>query len=60
MTNWYGSLNIDGVQVAWTMGSKESVLKEITHYYMMYGEDIDDANKRVTMTIQKGKRCDTC
>lgn len=55
MADWYGSLNIDGIQECSVMGSKDHVIREINHYYMMYMEEVQNASKRITMTIQKGK-----
>lgn len=54
---WYGSLNIDGVQEAWCQGTKESVIFNMQHYMSMYTqeEDLPYINKRITLTIQKGK-----
>ena len=55
MSNWYGSLNIDGIKECGASGTKEAVIREMFHYMMMLGGEIEGATKRVTMTIQKGK-----
>ena len=56
METWYGSLNIDGLQVFATSGDRLHVFMETSHYYYMYTEEIENAEKRVTMTIRKGKK----
>ena len=53
---WYGSINIDGVKVVSVMGENlTDVFAQTHHYLMMYSAEAQEAEKRVTFTIQKRK-----
>lgn len=59
MSTWYGSLNIDGIPECAAIGGQEDVIAEMMHYIATYGDEIDLAQRRITITIQKGKPDDT-
>ncbi len=50
---WYGSVNVDGLRVASYEGSsRDNVVNNIMHYAFQY---VEEAEKRITITIQKAK-----